>query len=229
MALNLFSYRTGSTPLHKTPAILKLIVMFAVCALAFSGSGNDGLEFLNNVPGLVKLCIAMTVSLVLFVLGGTHWKAFRKMRFVLFLGAFVIILRSIYVTESGLSLSADGAVSGLLYTLRFFITAFCAETIYETTSSLEIKECLESIELFIAKVIPPVKKLKAAFVISMAINFIPLVFGTWEKVHLAAKARQNKKPGFTGTAHQLFCEFEALFSCLLFRAETRRKAVLNRS
>lgn len=229
MALALFSYRKGNTVLHKIPALLKIAVLFAFSFLAFSGSGADSLSFFENPSSVIKLSASVVFAAVLFILGGCYWKAFLKMKFILFLGLFIIAVRTVSFETGNFALDSDGFAAGLLYALRFFLSAFCAEIIYETTSGLEIKEALELLENLISKIIPPFKKLNSAFVISMAINFIPLVFDTWEKVHLAAKARGSEKTGIGGTVRAMYCETEALFDCLLFRAETRRKAVINRS
>ena len=229
MALALFSYRKGTSVLHRIPAIIKIIFLFAFSFLAFSGSGSDSLSFFENTASVIKLGISITLAAVLFILGGCYWKGFLKMKFILFLVLFIIVVRTVSFETGSFSLNSHGFSSGLLYALRFFLSAFCAEVIYETTSSLEIKAALEMVENLISKIVPPFKKLKSAFVISMAINFIPLVFDTWEKVHLASKARSSEKNTASSTIRALYCETQALFDCLFFRAETRRKAVLNRS
>lgn len=229
MALALFSYRKGNTVLHRIPALLKIALLFAFSFLAFSGSGQDSLSFFENTASVVKLFSSILCASLLFVLGGCYWKAFFKMKFIFVLGLFIIAVRTISFETGRFALNMDGFAAGLLYALRFFLSAFAAEVIYETTSGLEINQALELVEDIISKIIPPFKKLKSAFVISMAINFIPLVFDTWEKIHLASKARGSEKKGIGSTFRTLYCETEALFDCLLFRAETRRKAVINRS
>ena len=51
---------------------------------------------------------------------------------------------------------------------------------------------------------------------------------TWDKVHLASMARSPKKKNLVSATSILLSELEALLSCLIFKAETKRKAILNR-
>ena len=111
------------------------------------------------------------------------------------------------------------------------LPAFSAQTVFETTSSLEIKNALENAQEKIAKILPPVKKLNPSLSLTLAINFIPEIFETWNKVHTAALARSNtgKRKNLKNSIEMLFRELQSLLSCLLFYAETKRKALLNRS
>lgn len=98
-----------------------------------------------------------------------------------------------------------------------------------TTSSLQMKSALEDAQNFIAKIFPPIKKINPALIIFLAISFIPQIFQTWEKIKLAARARSCGKNKYRNFLRNTFLQFEALFSCLLFYAETKRKVLLNRS
>jgi biotin transport system permease protein len=73
--------------------------------------------------------------------------------------------------------------------------------------------------------------LNPALVISLAINFIPQIFETWNRVNLAARARSvsRKRKNLHTVITTAYLELQALFSCLLYQAETTRQAVLNRS
>ena len=109
----------------------------------------------------------------------------------------------------------DALAAGLLYTIRFLITAIAAQIVFETTSPLEIKESFG--------------KSNPALALALAINFIPQVFATWNQVHTAAMARTPNKKGLLRTIPIVYCEIQAFFSCLLYQAEIKRKALLNRS
>lgn len=129
----------------------------------------------------------------------------------------------------GVRLNLNGCAAGILYTVRFFITTFTAQTIFETTSSLEIKGAVESVQDGIAHIFPPLRKWNPALVISLAINFIPQIFDTWSSVRTAARARTlSGKKSIAQAIRILYQEIQSLISCLLFKAETTRKAILNR-
>ncbi|WP_288906948.1 hypothetical protein, partial [uncultured Treponema sp.] len=57
----------------------------------------------------------------------------------------------------------------------------------------------------------------------------PQIFDTWNSVHTAARARSNTgKKNLVQTMRITYQELQSLLSCLLFKAETTRKAILNR-
>lgn len=81
----------------------------------------------------------------------------------------------------------------------------------------------------IAHIFPPLRKWNPALVISLAINFIPQIFDTWSSVRTAARARTlSGKKSIAQAIRILYQEIQSLISCLLFKAETTRKAILNR-
>lgn len=191
--------------------------MFSFCILCFMETAFEQIK----LPG----CFGF--SLLLFFLARGNWTTIKSLPYVFVLGAFVTVLRMFNFFPE-FSFNKNGFVWGILYTARLFITAFTCQVIFETTSSAQISDSLEQIENVIAKILPPAKKLHAALLISLAINFIPLVFETWDKVHLASMARGPKKKNLVSATNILLSELEALLSCLIFKAETKRKAILNR-
>ncbi|MCI5829831.1 MAG: energy-coupling factor transporter transmembrane component T [Treponema sp.] len=217
MAVALFSYKNRNSFLHRIHPLAKLIVIFSMCIFCFMETEFE----------LIKLLLCFAFSVVLFFLGGGNKTTLKALPFVFILGLFVTALRMFYFIPK-ISFNADGFYSGLLYTARLFITTLTCQIIFETTSSAQIQDSLEKIENAFAKVIPPVKKLHAALLISLAINFIPMVFETWTKVKLASQARSNGKKNIFTASKTLFSQLDATLSCLIFRAETKRKAILNR-
>lgn len=211
MVVSLFSYRRGNSILHRTPALVKLAILFILCIVTF-------LE-----PVLWwKTALCGLAAAVLFCLGGFWWHALQQMKFVLILGALLTLFRMFqldFTSTPCIRFVYDEMIAGIYWTIHFFITTWTAQTIFETTSSLEIQEAFE-------KTVGG----KAALVLGLAITFIPLVFQTWTKVHLASQARSPKgKPSLRQTVRNLTVELEAFFSCLIQQAMTVQKAVSNRS
>lgn len=107
----------------------------------------------------------------------------------------------------------DGLASGLLYTIRFFASAWAAQTIYETTSMVQIQEAL-----------------RLPLVVSLALNFLPQIFFEWEKINLAARARipSKAKKSFAKIFYIKLYELQTLLFIMIEKAERVRKAVSNR-
>lgn len=211
MVVSLFSYRRGNSILHRTPALVKLGILFVLCIVTF-------LE-----PVLWwKSALCALAAAILFALGGFWWPALRQMKFVLILGGLLTVFRMFqldFTAAPYIRFVYDEMIAGIYWTIHFFITTWTAQTIFETTSSLEIQEAFE-------------KTLggKAALVLGLAITFIPLVFQTWTKVHLASQARSPRgKHSIAQTVRNLTMELEAFFSCVIQQAMTVQKAVSNRS
>jgi biotin transport system permease protein len=170
----------------------------------------ETLDSVLSAALLIRTVLCLAVTITLFIMSGCSRTSFKPVKFVLIIGALMILFR---VFNQPIK---DALAAGLLYTLRFLITAIAAQIIFETTSPLEIKESLG--------------KSSPALAVALSINFIPQVFATWNRVHTAAIARTPKhKKGLIRSIHIVYCEIQAFFSCLLYQAEIKRKALLNRS
>ena len=206
----LFAYRRGNTPLHHLNARWKILSLIILCIVTFAGGMYETSDSVLNAALIIRTAVCLAMTILLFIMSGCSRTSFKPVKFVLIIGALMILFR---VFNQPLK---DALAAGLLYTVRFLITAVAAQIIFETTSPLEIKESLG--------------KSTPATAIALAINFIPQVFATWHRVHTAALARTPKnKKGLFRTIHIVYCEIQAFFSCLLYQAEIKRKALLNRS
>ena len=221
--MTLFAYRRGSTPLHRLNAGLKILFLIALCIVTFAGGMYDTLDSVLKSSIIIRTALCLAVTIVLFMASGHSRTSFKPVKFVLIIGAIMILFR---VFNQSLP---DALAAGLLYTIRFLITAIAAQIVFETTSPLEIKEAFEAGQEKISKMLPFIKKLNPALALALAINFIPQVFATWNQVHTAAMARTPNKKGLLRTIPIVYCEIQAFFSCLLYQAEIKRKALLNRS
>lgn len=218
MALKLFLYRKGKSVFHRIPALVKLVLLFAFCSFVFA-------EKKYTIPVCLLICSAS------FVLAECSMNTIKNLRFLIYVSVFIVAVKSIdFISSSGFSIDRNGMYDGFLYCARFTLISFFAEIIFETTSSLEIKRCLEMVERAVSFVFPPVKILKPSLVVSLAITFIPQVFETWNRVHLAVRARSpQKRKKLLQSVSILMTELTALISCLIRSAETKRLSLLNRT
>ena len=219
MAVKLFSYQRGNTLLHRIPALAKLIFIILFCILVCRDLQGQAL--------VAKDAACILLILILFFSAGHPFRSLIELWPVLVIGAFVTVCRSIDFFP--LSFVKEGLFDGLRYTFNFLISSLACSLVFRTTSSLKIMDALETVQDCIAKIFPPINKLNPALLISMTISFIPMVFETWNKVALAVKAREHAGKRNHFSLRILSAQFSALFSCLLYKAETARKAILNRS
>ncbi len=196
--------------------------MFVLCIVTFT-----------NPVVWWKTAACAAAAFVLFVLAGAWWKGLTQLKFVLVIGAILTVFRMFqldFTASPCIRFVYDEMIAGIYWAVHFFITTWTAQTIFETTSSLEIQDAFETLENAIVRLAPPVKKIRFALILSLAITFIPLVFQTWSQVHLAALARSPRgKRSLSRTVRTLTVELEAFFSCLIHQAVTVQKAVSNRS
>lgn len=224
MALTLFAYRKGNSVMHKVPASAKLVFLFILCIFTYHGGMSVSWNRLFSWEIVIKNSVCLAASFALFFLAGANPNSIKQMKFVLVIGGLVTLVKLVHYP---FWLDKDALAYGILYTLKFFITSFAAQSVFETTSALQIKEALESAQNGLSKIIPQIKNRNPAFIISLAINFIPEIFETWGKVELAVNARTHKKS--KGKIRILTQKFSTFFSCILHNAQIKRIAVLNRS
>ena len=201
MELALFSYRRGTSSLHKAPALLKMIFLFALNFFVFWESPRTA---------ALRCALSFAASASLFFLSGANWKGLLKLRFVLYIGLMVFALK---IIGSPAASWTDSAAYALLYTARFFVSALAAQCVFETTTMLQMQEAL-----------------RLPLVVTLAINFIPQIFSEWQKIKLAARSRTSarRRKSIFGAASIALFEMQALLFVMLEKAETKRKALENR-
>lgn len=216
MKTTFFAYRKGSSFFHKISPHIKLWLELLFCIFVFL---PDEYFFAINEFVSIKFAISFLICVAAFFLSGRNFAVFKPLGYVLFLGVIAIF--------------GNGIKFAINYTLKFLFTTFLSQVVFMTTSSLQMKSALEDAQNFIARIFPfassSIKKANPALIIFLAISFIPQIFQTWNKIKLAARARSCNKNKCRNFLRNIFLQFEALFSCLLFYAETKRKVLLNRS
>lgn len=197
MNKGLFSYNNKKSPLHKIPALIKILFTCGFCFFVFS-------KF-----SITKILISGIVALFLWLLSKSGFQAFIKLKLVLILGLVFTIFKGLSLKSPFFDFQL--AKEGLIYGYNFFITTFVALILFETTTMLEIQNDFMKI--------PVLNKTKFPMVLAITISFFPEIFTTWEEVSLAAKSRKNKN---------LVSQFSALISCMIQKADIKRKALLSR-
>ena len=197
MNKGLFSYNNKKSPLHKIPALIKILFTCGFCFFVFS-------KF-----SITKILISGIVALFLWLLSKSGFQAFIKLKLVLILGLVFTIFKGLSLKSPFFDFQL--AKEGLIYGYNFFITTFVALILFETTTMLEIQNDFMKI--------PVLNKTKFPIVLAITISFFPEIFTTWEEVSLAAKSRKNKN---------LVSQFSALISCMIQKADIKRKALLSR-
>lgn len=244
MAVALFSYRKGNSLLHRIPALVKIGMLIFFSAFVFLGGTSHSLDSVFQLSFVIKTALSFSVAAVLFFLSGARCNSVFQLKSIFILCLIITAFRAICIPSENSSVQNDaviavlpflginlnGLAAGIAYSIQLILVSFAAQLLFETTSSLQIKNSLEAVQDAAAKIIPPVKKLNLALILSLAINFMPEVFETWRKVNLASRARMNSSKKRQPVKITVIAqEFIALFSCLLIKAETTRKALLNRS
>lgn len=220
----IFSYRNENSAVHKIPCGVKIILMLFITLRTFS---NSTLWFTNEtfsryIPWL-RASFYFLVAVIFFFLAKTPLKSLLRLKFLLWIAL-------LFSSVSVLSKNYSALFSDLLYTFRFFVTALFSLVVFETTSRLQIMETLCSLENKICRIIPSLKKLNFAMLISITITFIPAIFSEWSKISTAAAARSNlsKKGKIKFSVSSASAQITALFLNMLQYAEEVRRAVTNR-
>lgn len=197
--------------MHRINAGVKILFLIAFSFFVFWNPSSNQDEaviaksVLVNRAAIINLSVCFLISWLCFFLAGANWKSLVLLRFVFVIGLLLTLLK---MTDSLI----DGLVYGLLYTARFFTTTFLAQTVFETTSMIQIQDSLH---------LPQI--------ISLSINFIPQIFYEWNKIKLASRARRPRTKNPIKRVSAFFFELEALFFVMLNKAENVRRAVENRT
>jgi len=205
----IFKYKTTKTSLHKTPAMLKLFLLLPLSI------------FCMSLPSPWLLAGIILAAITAFLLNFTPREQLTDLKPALFY-ALVMYALSIFsilflhITKNYSPPSLPSSFLSFLFSLFFYLTPrpeFLRITLrlvliiqlsamlFRTTSSMEIREGLNSIERYIRKIFYrlPVfgKKIspQPRFTenISLFLCFIPEIFAIWTNINLAWKARGGRQ------------------------------------
>jgi energy-coupling factor transporter transmembrane protein EcfT len=231
-----FQYRQGKSILHRIPALPKLVLVLSFAVI---------LMFLP----FYALCGGIPAALILaFICGFTPREQLADIKPVLFYTAFLYLI-NIFSHLSALSFTvpAEGnpgpelrrALAAIfypdleyrLYILRLLLVMQLSALFFRTTTSTEIKGAIRGLETNIRrgiKKLPFTKNVspRAKFGLSLALtlSFIPELFGLWERLNRAYKAR-----GGRGGLKKARILLIALFSLSFSYAEKKARALSARN
>jgi len=175
MVSAIFKYKTIKGPLHKAPALLKLILLLPLSVLCAA------------LPSLWLIAGIFTAIITAFLSGITMREQLTDMKPVVF---YALLMYSLSVfsglftffTDRNLFLNSSNSIFAvfiphpdfLQLALRLTLIVQFSALFFRTTSSLEIREAvrLDIITLFLC--------------------FIPEIFETWTRINLTWKARGGK-------------------------------------
>ena len=196
-----FSYKAGKSPLHKMPAWLKILLIPALNILIF------------NLPLPFALGFILLQAALAFALRFTPRELFADFKPVLYyaviLYATSLVANFFAACQGGianpqaatftLADSLKFSLSSSLKnksTIRMLVKLFCimqsASILFKTSTTLQIREGLGTIEGALRKILPLSKKNSLTPTAALFICFIPMVYKNWELSKRAWLARGGK-------------------------------------
>ena len=161
----LFSYKIGSSFIHKMPTLLKIALMFAIPISIF---------FLTPLYTVIFSVICFIIARIV---GFTFLEQCREVRPVLYYCTFLLIT---YLISFIFSTPTNG-MELLSLALRLICSMQWTSLFFKTTTSLALQSALE-------KILPA----SVARTFSLFLTFIPMLFSVWNKLDIAWKSRGGK-------------------------------------
>lgn len=177
-------YVPGDSYLHRLDPRTKVIAsLFLMTCFLLSN------EVLVQLV-LFSLCIG-TVLLSRLPMG----VLLRGMKFVLWIFAFTFIIHALFTPGepllrlpfSGLVVSGQGLLNGLLFGFRIMLLFFMAEMLTLTTSPIELADALEVLGGPLRKLKLPVQEF--ALMLNLSMRFIPTLFTEAHRIRIAQMSR----------------------------------------
>lgn len=221
-----FSYKPGSTILHRLPSWIKIL---------FIPAFNIALFMLD---WKVAAFFIPFQAVIFLALGFTPKEQFMDLKPVIWYAVFLYIMNvfmQFYGLWNSVSLTPlEFAKRAVLNAITdtdtaFFCIKFCAcvqscSLMFKTSTSIEIRTGIENIEIAVRHCIPFVKKEPVfALAVSMLINFIPAVFKIWYQLKRAWISRGGKQSPL-----MVMTLIPQLFSVGLKYSFDTTKALINR-
>ncbi len=199
-----FSYKQGYSFLHRCPAWVKILILPLISLSIF---------YLQSYFALALIALQTLVS---FILHFTVREQARDLKAVFYYAVFLILIKIIGSLAASISAGTLSSfdLSAFPQTLFTFLTSeketwllllklFCimqtASLIFKTSTSLQIREGLEVMELAVRKclhlkpIIDGRPNAPVAQAVSLFICFIPQVSKNWQQAERAWKARGGRK------------------------------------
>lgn len=184
--VKLFGYRSGSSFLHKCDARIKLISLFVLGTFVFLLPRNAALA-----------CIALFFALspaIRFPMKEILSSLKPLVYYALILYSSSIV--SALFAHAPFPIMLIPSERDIVILCRLALAFLIANAVYRTTSSLELREAVESIERGVVRIFrkkTEYRRLLFSESLSLLIVLIPEVFAVWQAVFRAWKARRGKK------------------------------------
>lgn len=225
----LFSFRPDTTIIHRASALIKLPTMMGLTICIFQTS--------------FPLLIGLTLSIfILSLIARVPLSSYKKNIRIILEYALIIIFFKIAGKPLHWEIIHPLIRESLLYLWRLTLVFLTGSLFYETTSTLEIRYALTSIQSVIERAFSYIthksghntdKKneiINFGLLLSLTISFIPRIFDTWTVMNRAWKARDGyKRSGITAVWRTWMVLIPALFIKLMAIASDTDRAIRNRS
>ena len=191
-----YAYRPGHSPLHRIPAAVKLLAMFAISFSAFMG----------GFPALAAASVIIIAGAIIAKIA--PWELMAGSKGLLIMASLVIVVRSISF-DDGIGFSREGFFSGLIFAWGMAVSFSSAALLFATSTQGELRDSLTWIEKILlyplCLLLRPIKtnwsrgmqkalmQPRIALGIALMLGYIPRFFEIWENTCLAYRARSGKK------------------------------------
>jgi len=223
---------TERSPLRRIPAIAKLAFMLVVSFLAFANP-----LIIPAYTGIALVFLALFARLPISL----HLK---NIKILMWYTVFIVVFRFAGPLPT-LAAWRTGLFDSGIYIGRLALVLLAGTIFYETTSTLEIRHALYSIQGALyslgSRIFPkkgrndpsrdiPSPDPDIALLFSLTISFIPRIFATWSSLNLAWNARGgNLDRGIVGAWRRSTILVPLLIVSLLEVASVTDRAIRNRS
>lgn len=169
-----FSYRKGSTLLHRLPAGAKLVFMLLLSLAAF-------------FPNIIVLSAIALILISLSFIAGIGPAALLRGS-----GPLLLVVLAVFVVQgaefSPPGFNTAGLLEALVFCARIALAFSAASLLFSVTSTGEIRKSLSLPETKLH-----LEKLKLSLCISLMLGFLKNFFEVWEDLDLAWKSRVGRK------------------------------------
>ncbi|MBR2282678.1 MAG: hypothetical protein IJ863_08655 [Spirochaetales bacterium] len=205
---SLFSYSKSNSPIHRTPAGLKILALVAVPIT------------LQLAPPYVCY-VLMVLFLVLALMSGTGFRNFlRDLRPIVIYSIFILAIDVL----SFLLFDRNRAIitgTSLFLVLKLVCAMEATSIFFRTTSVYQIKDTLQTVERVVTF---GHTRYTVSSTFTLFLSFLPMIFETWTAIELAYRARGGRN-GISKAIRLL----PRLIAMSIKRASTTYLALLNRS
>ena len=175
-----FSYKPGSSFLHRLPAWIKILLIPIVSIAVF------------KLPFYFAASFCVAQIILACALKFTISEQLHDLKAVLYYASFLIVVKligNIAVNHFDLKEFLINEKETWFLLLKLLCVMQAASLIFKTSTSLQIREGLEVIEMKIRRK----RKAPIAQAVSLFICFIPQVSKNWQQAERAWKARGGKR------------------------------------